>query len=148
MGILREGIYEYDENDTVSPTVSELLNMLGDSVRDKLATLEVAETVLVGAPSYEVRLSVSGGIATVSAQGTAPLAAWTRWDLFGLVVPAYALPKRLKIGHLEVENQEANHPLGSFLILPTGGMSLRHKSATPTTSATTWAASCTYAVGA
>lgn len=34
---LNAGIWEYDENDTVSPTYSEHLNKLGDSVRAMLA---------------------------------------------------------------------------------------------------------------
>lgn len=151
MGAIDEGIYRYDEGDIIAPTMSEMLNLLGDSVRDRLAALEVEETVLAGHPSYEVRMSVTGGMVTVTATGSAPLASWVRWDLNGLSIPSHARPKRLQIGNLEVEDQEitpAQWPRGSFLVLPNGAVSLRHKSATPTTSATTWAASIVYPAGA
>ena len=39
MGLVN-GIWEYDEGDTASPTFSEMLNLLGDSVRDSLSGLE------------------------------------------------------------------------------------------------------------
>lgn len=41
---LVDGIWEYDEGDAASPTFSELLNLLGDSVRDRITALEAALT--------------------------------------------------------------------------------------------------------
>lgn len=39
---LINGIWKYAESDTVAPTFSELLNLLGDSVRDQLALVNPA----------------------------------------------------------------------------------------------------------
>ena len=59
MGLVN-GIWEYDEGDAASPTFSELLNLLGDSVRDALSALEAsipATKVQYGTASLPINLA-------------------------------------------------------------------------------------------
>ena len=146
MGMLVDGIYEYDEGDVVAPTFSELLNLLGDSVRARLAVVDMPETALLADPNLEIRLSVQNGIASLSLLGSAPLANQVRWDI-GSLIPASAQPKRIKHGVLQVENQEGViHPTGVVVVMPNGVVAIRHKGPA-TTTATTWSASAMWVVG-
>lgn len=80
---LVDGVWEYEESDTASPTFSDLLNLLGDSVRERLLALEstateweVVEPMSVG-PGWSVsalHVRRLGHLAYVYARGTATTA--------------------------------------------------------------------------
>lgn len=122
---LNNGIWEYDENETVSPTYSEHLNKLGDSVRAVVNPSLVAGSwsgafatnFKVATGEIEVRgteVEMYGAITTKVAISIATGASYT----VGTVTPA---PRRNV--HVEVPTQGGSLEL---LILATGVAALRN----------------------
>lgn len=97
---LEDGIYRYTEDDVASPTISDLLNLLGDSIRARLAGDDIPWTPVALAAGYTATVPVEvcriGGI--VYWRGSVgKSSAWT--STYQLVIrasgmPAWAIPSR------------------------------------------------------
>lgn len=143
---LDNGIWRYDESESASPTFSELLNRLGDSVRARLAadlvgSGPVALHLSAGASVYIHRV---GPIATVWAEGTDTIPALARPHIGNPnIIPAGFRPARDVTGTAEL--RWLTNGVGALTVDRFGSVLLWNPTATANSN---WSGSVTYTVGA
>lgn len=89
---LDDGIWRYDEGESASPTFSELLNRLGDSVRAALAQSDTGWVSAVGGETNVIWRRIGK---TVEVRWSHTGAAHVSGDYFELVGGAQVLPNGL-----------------------------------------------------